>query len=107
MPCCIQRRYGPSGTPRTIRFESVRKLGVDLSMKVELETARPPRSTRPFSPPNSAGPVVILAPTAWGIRNVVLSGMLSSLQDRGLQVYILSTQNANHALSEKWEGPEG
>ena len=47
--------------------------------------------------------VVILCPTAWGIRNVVLSGMLDSMRE-GMRVHLLTTGQADNAVSERWQG---
>lgn len=47
--------------------------------------------------------VVILCPTAWGIRNVVLSGMLESMRE-ALDVHLLTTAQADNAVSERWQG---
>jgi hypothetical protein len=47
--------------------------------------------------------VVILCPTAWGIRNVVLSGMLDSMRE-GMRVHLLTTAQADNAVSERWQG---
>jgi hypothetical protein len=57
-----------------------------------------PASTRARIPT-----VVILCPTAWGIRNVVLSGMLDSMRE-GMHVHLLTTAQADNAVSERWEG---
>lgn len=47
--------------------------------------------------------VVVLCPTGWGIRNVVLSGMLDSMRD-GMRVHLLTTSQADNAVSERWQG---
>ncbi|HET7604083.1 MAG TPA: hypothetical protein VFK36_13755 [Gemmatimonadales bacterium] len=45
------------------------------------------------------GRVVLLSSTAWGIRNVVVSGLLERLRER-LDVRLLVSSTANNALSE-------
>lgn len=52
------------------------------------------------------GPVVILCPTAWSLRNVLLSGLHAALRESQVDVRILSTPRANSALAEGWQGPE-
>jgi len=47
--------------------------------------------------------VVILCPTAWGIRNVVLSGMLDAIRGAAT-VHLLATARADNAVSERWPG---
>ncbi len=53
------------------------------------------RSTRP-------GRVVILAPTAWGLRNMALSGALDRLRENLGSVTLLASDQANNALAEQW-----
>lgn len=57
----------------------------------------------PASSRARAPTVVILCPTAWGIRNVVLSGMLDSMGE-GMRVHLLTTARADNAVSEHWKG---
>lgn len=52
-------------------------------------------STRP-------GRVVILAPTAWGLRNMVLSGALDRVREKLGSVTLLASSQANNALAEQW-----
>jgi hypothetical protein len=56
--------------------------------------AAPANGSRP------TGSVVILCSTAWGIRNVVLSGMLDDLRG-DLDVQLLTSGTARNALSER------
>lgn len=53
--------------------------------------------------PTRTPSVVILCPTAWGIRNVVLSGMLDALRAE-MTVHLLTTAEADNAVAERWEG---
>ena len=57
----------------------------------------------PAPTPTRARSVVILCPTAWGIRNVVLSGMLDSMRGE-MTVHLLTTAEADNAVAERWEG---
>jgi hypothetical protein len=54
----------------------------------------------PTSASRQPGRVVILCSTAWGIRNVVLSGVLDALRG-DLDVQLLTSDAARHALSER------
>lgn len=45
--------------------------------------------------------VLILCPTAWGVRNIALSGVLESLR-ASLRVHLLTTAHADSAVSERW-----
>jgi hypothetical protein len=52
------------------------------------------------------GRVVILAPTAWGLRNMVLSGALERLRDTLGSVTVLASSQANNALAEEWRADD-
>jgi hypothetical protein len=52
--------------------------------------------------PTRPGRVVILAPTAWGLRNMVLSGALDRLRENLGSVTLLASSQANNALAEQW-----
>jgi hypothetical protein len=54
----------------------------------------------PTSASRQPGRVVILCSTAWGIRNVVLSGVLDALRG-DLDVQLLTSDAARNALSER------
>jgi len=47
------------------------------------------RPTAPRGQVRSGVPVVILCPTVWGYRNVVVSGVLERLESRGLRCHLL------------------
>lgn len=49
--------------------------------------------------------VLILSPTAWGVRNIVLSGVLDSLRAT-LRVHLLTTAHADSAVTERWGGAD-
>ena len=95
-------RQGPGGDGMGRRRVTPRGEGALVAVAAPPPDAGSVAGDREVVAPTGAGVVAVLCPRAWGVRNVVHSGMLGQLRERGLDVCLVTSLADVALAADEW-----